>query len=308
MSRPLRVEFPGALYHLTARGNRRDDIFLSDDDRLRFLDLLGQEIEQQCWICYAYCLMDNHYHLLVETPEANLAKGMRRLNGRYTQSFNRKHKRIGHVFQGRYKSILVEKDAYLLELSRYIVLNPVRAGMVDTPEHFKWSSFQSAIGLTHAPDWLNSNALPAHFGSTQAYAKFVVDGINLASPWEVLQGQIWLGSESFRERMQQNVPRDGIENIPKTQLVPNRPDEKTALNYVAEYFGCKVSDLTSRTHRNGYLCAVYLLRRLVNLPLADVSVMFGISNSRVSQIQRGFLDGMLQNEIDELIERYKLKN
>jgi len=154
MSRPLRVEFPGALYHLTARGNNKDEIFLNDDDRLCFLELFGQEIEQQRWICYAYCLMDNHYHLLVETPEGNLVNGMRRLNGRYTQTFNRRHGHVGHVFQGRYKSILVEKDAYLFELSRYIVLNPVRAGMVEVPEAYAWSSYQSAVGLTDSPAWL----------------------------------------------------------------------------------------------------------------------------------------------------------
>ncbi|MDX8391070.1 MAG: transposase [Mariprofundaceae bacterium] len=134
MSRPLRIGFPGALYHLTARGNGKNDIFLNDDERNNFLELIGQEIKQQGWICYAYWLMDNHYHLLVETPEGNLMNGMHRLNGRYAQAFNRKHGHVGHVFQGRYKSILVEKDACLLELGRYIVLNPLRAGMVDMPE------------------------------------------------------------------------------------------------------------------------------------------------------------------------------
>ena len=140
MTRPLRLEFPGALYHLTARGDRREDIFLDDTDRQTFLDLLAKEIRQQRWRLYAYCLMSNHYHLLIETPEGNLVAGMRRLNGVYTQAFNRRHGRVGHVLQGRYKSILVDKDAYLLELARYIVLNPVRAGMVKRVQDWPWSS------------------------------------------------------------------------------------------------------------------------------------------------------------------------
>ena len=126
MTRPLRLEYAGALYHLTARGNAQAAIYLEDSDRHLFLELLGKEVKQQRWVCYAYCLMDNHYHLLIETPEANLVSGMRRLNGVYTQAFNRRHQRVGHVFQGRYKSILVDKDSYLQELCRYIVLNPVR--------------------------------------------------------------------------------------------------------------------------------------------------------------------------------------
>lgn len=119
MTRPLRLEFPGAVYHLTARGDRREDIFLDDADRLTFLDLLAKEVRQQYWRLYAYCLMSNHYHLLIETPKGKLVGGMRRLNGVYTQAFNRRHGRVGHVLQGRYKSILVDKDAYLLELARY---------------------------------------------------------------------------------------------------------------------------------------------------------------------------------------------
>lgn len=134
MTRPLRLEFPGAVYHLTARGDRRGDIFLDDTDRQTFLRLLEKEVRQQAWRLFAYCLMSNHYHLLVETPDGNLVAGMRRLNGAYTQAFNRRHGRVGHVLQGRYKSIVVDRDAYLLELARYIVLNPVRANMVKRVE------------------------------------------------------------------------------------------------------------------------------------------------------------------------------
>lgn len=308
MSRPLRIEYPGALYHLTARGNDRDDIFSDEDDRYCFLRLLGQEIAQQGWICYAYCLMDNHYHLLIETPEGNLVCGMRRLNGRYTQAFNRRQAHVGHVFQGRYKSILVEKEAYLLELSRYVTLNPVRAGMVETPEAYAWSSYRSAVGLAVSPPWLASERLIEHFGGKAAYARFVADGRKSAPPWDELRGQIWLGGESFREQMQQRIPHQGVADIPREQLQPVRPDAETILQIVADYFGCAIEEILSRVHREGYLLAVYLLRRVVNMPLADVAALVAVSTSRVSQIQRKILDGMLQLEVNELLSRCKVKN
>ncbi len=308
MSRPLRVEFPGAVYHLTARGNNKDDIFLNDNDRHCFLELFGQEVEQQRWICYAYCLMDNHYHLLVETPEGNLVNGMRRLNGRYTQTFNRRHGHIGHVFQGRYKSIVVEKDAYLFELSRYIVLNPVRAGMEKTPEAYAWSSYRSTMGLMTSPAWLASQALIKHFGNSPGYAKFVTDGINCTSPWDSVQGQIWLGSESYREQMQSHVPQQGVSNVPHSQLRPNRPSTDIVLRDISNYFGCTVEEVISHSHRKGYLIAVYLLRRIVNMPLAEVATLFNISIPRVSQIQRQILDGKLQNEAHDFLVSYKVKN
>ncbi len=157
MARPLRIEYPGALYHITSRGNARADIFDDNPDREKFLSILGVVVRKYRWICHGYCLMDNHYHLLVETPESNLCRGMRQINGLYTQGFNRRHGRVGHLFQGRYKSILVEKDSYLLQLSRYIVLNPVKAGMVKAPEDWEWSSYQSTAGLSTAPDFLGSS-------------------------------------------------------------------------------------------------------------------------------------------------------
>ena len=143
MVRPLRIEFAGALYHITSRGDRRENIYDSDADRDNFLEVLEKVCQQYNWSVHAYCLMSNHYHLLVETPDGNLSKGMRQLNGVYTQKYNRTNNKVGHVFQGRYKSILVDGDAYLLELSRYIVLNPVRAQMVRVAKDWRWSSYVS---------------------------------------------------------------------------------------------------------------------------------------------------------------------
>jgi putative transposase len=133
MTRPVRIEFSGALYHVTSRGDRKEAIYEDDVDRERFLEILGEVVRVWNWTCHAFCLMTNHYHLVIETPDGNLSKGMRQLNGVYTQASNRRHGRVGRLFQGRYKAILVDGDAYLLELTRYVVLNPVRAGMFRHP-------------------------------------------------------------------------------------------------------------------------------------------------------------------------------
>ena len=161
MSRPLRIEFPDALYHVTARGDRREDIYEDDQDRQAFLLILERVITQLNWTCYAWCLMDNHYHLLIQTPDGNLSKGMRQLNGVYTQASNRRHRRVGHLFQGRFKAILVDSDAYLLELARYVVLNPVRAGRVKKPADWTWSSYRASVGLEPAAPWLAVDGLLA---------------------------------------------------------------------------------------------------------------------------------------------------
>jgi len=153
MARPLRIEYPGALYHVTSRGDRQEAIFDDDQDRRAFLKVLGDVVSRYRWRRHAYFLMGNHYHLMIETPEANLTKGMRQLNGVFTQCSNRRHKRSGHLFQGRYKAILVDRDSYFLELARYVVLNPVRAAMVKYPHLWVWSSYGAMIGKATPPAW-----------------------------------------------------------------------------------------------------------------------------------------------------------
>ena len=229
MARPVRIEFPGALYHVTSRGDRREAIYEHGADRARFLEIIGEVIEGWNWICYAYCLMTNHYHLLIETPDGNLSKGMRQLNGVFTQVSNRRHQRSGHLFQGRYKAILVDADAYLLELARYVVLNPVRAAMVDDPGAWCWSSYRAMIGQVHRPRWLATEVLLGQFGANRAeaircYARFVAAGIRRERIWKDLNRQVFLGDDQFVSRMQakhQGSLEDA--NIPKVQQRPPAP-------------------------------------------------------------------------------------
>lgn len=210
MSRPIRIEFPDALYHVTARGDRREAIFEDEQDRQTFQLILGKTIAQFNWLCYAWCLMDNHYHLLIQTPDGNLSKGMRQLNGVTTQTSNRRHHRVGHLFQGRFKAILVDHDAYLLELSRYIVLNPVRAGVVKTPADWPWSSYRASAGLAFAAPWLAVDGILSQFAkrrslAQQRYAQFVNEGIKADPPWQNLKGQIFLGDDQFVRQMQEKI-------------------------------------------------------------------------------------------------------
>jgi len=206
MSRPLRIEYPNAVYHITSRGNARDDIYLSDNDREDFLEILSVVIERFNWICHAYCLMGNHYHLMIETPNANLSRGMRHLNGVYTQKFNHSHHRVGHVFQGRFKSVLIEKEAYLLELCRYIVRNPVAASMVQDAADWEWSSYLATASLTPKPNFLTTRWVLEQFSNqTQTYIDFVRKNSGDHSPLSKSLKTNVLGSSKFKEITQEKV-------------------------------------------------------------------------------------------------------
>lgn len=312
MTRPLRLEFHGAVYHLTARGDQREDIFLDDADRLIFLDLLAKEVHQQHWRLYAYCLMSNHYHLLIETPEGNLVNGMRRLNGVYTQVFNRRHGRVGHVLQGRYKSILVDKDAYLLELARYIVLNPVRAGMAQRVEDWPWSSYAITASKRESPGWLDAEWIVKQFGTDssaarQAYRRFVRDGVDGASPWGALRGQVYLGEDKFLARMERLAVEQDKQGIPASHRQPTRPDAEAVLTAVAKAFGVTPEQAQNRSHQPAFQAWVYFLRRAANLSLREAADKAGISPGRISQIQRTIEAAEPEPVLAGLKRRYKVK-
>lgn len=220
MARPLRIEFAGALYHVTSRGDRREDIFLCDDDRLEWLEVLGIVCSRFNWVVHAYCQMTNHYHLLLETVDGNLSRGMRQLNGLYTQRFNRRHGLVGHLYQGRYKAILVQKETYLLELARYVALNPLRANMVESLEDWRWSSYSFITEQVAHPPWLDTEWLLGQFSSQRneaikAYRHFVMAGMGLASPLENTCHQLLLGDEHFAESHRQTNDFDALREVSK---------------------------------------------------------------------------------------------
>ncbi|HMC20680.1 MAG TPA: transposase [Thermoanaerobaculia bacterium] len=221
MSRPLRLEYPGSLHHVTSRGNERQNIFRDDIDRELFLGLLGACVKRFDWILTAYVLMTNHFHFVVQLTQETLSTGMKWLNGKYAQAFNRRHDRVGHLFQGRPDMPLVEKETYLLEVLRYDVLNPVRARMVARPEDYVWSSHRAVLGLAAAPEWLAVDDLLVNFGQERelaraAYREFVNAAIGSdESPWTDLVGQIYLGSTEWMEKV-----RDRVDLKPRADAHP----------------------------------------------------------------------------------------
>lgn len=280
MARPLRIEYPGAVYHITSRGNARNNIFLDDEDRNRFLKILSDTIERYNWRCHAFCLMDNHYHLLVETIDPTLSSGMRQLNGVFTQSFNRRHCRVGHVFQGRYKAILVQKDAHLLELCRYVVLNPVRAKIVREPGEWKWSSYHATAYTKRHPEWLSTDWILGMFAenvqeATAGYQKFVFDGIiDTTSLWDRLKGQIFFGSEEFVFSLRDTFKKGNINEIPKA----HRYVKRTGLEELFRNAG-------DRQQRNKQVLLAYVQHGYTMKEIADYLALHYTTVSKI--INRG---------------------
>jgi REP element-mobilizing transposase RayT len=281
MARPLRIEFAGALYHITSRGNARGPIYLTDHDRHSFLQILGNTCDRHDWLCHAYCLMTNHYHLLIETQSPTLSKGMKSINGSYTQGFNKRHKRVGHAFQGRFKAILVESNAYLLELARYIVLNPVRARMVHCAGEWPWSSYRATAGATEGLDCLTIDGVLSGFSAQkrvacERYREFVEQGKNLPSPWESLKNQVYLGSDEFVEDMLSRIdPGQSLRDIPRPQ---KRSPPKPLVYYQSRYADGK------KAMAIAYLSGHYTL--------TEVGQQFGVSYATVSRAVKAYENGV----------------
>ena len=277
MVRPLRVEYEGAVYHVTTRGNSGSDIFLSDTDRERFLEILASTVERFGWICHAYCLMSNHYHLLVETPQPNLSRGMKHLNGVYTQWFNRQYSRFGHLVQGRFKSIVVEKESYLLELARYIVLNPVRAEMVRSARDWRWSSYRATAGQVDPPKFLTTNWLleqldrnPAK--AVHAYRTFAKHGGDV-TVWEDVKAGMLLGGDSFIQSLRPLL-RDVEENR------EFRREERLATHPALKELFADVSDKATRNE------LIHRAVRIHQYRLKEVGDYLGLCYSTISVIAK----------------------
>jgi putative transposase len=282
VARPLRVEYPGAVYHLTSRGNARQAIFLDDGDRSLFLEVLARTVHLRGWVLHAYCLMGNHYHLLVETPQANLSLGMRGLNGEYTQAFNRRRQRCGHLLQGRFRSVLLEKQAHLLELCRYVVLNPVRARGTKTrrPEDWPWSSYRATAGLSEVPGFLTTGWVLAQFSgprdrARKAYAQFVREGLAVrgSSALAAGAGGLALGSESFLRDVQVRIgSREFVREHTRAQRLVARP-------LLHSIFGEAV-----RKDRDSLERAVAEAYRRHGYRLSEIAEALGVHYSTVSRI------------------------
>nr|WP_306671054.1 transposase [Endozoicomonas sp. SESOKO1] len=268
------------MYHVTSRGNERKPIYREEVDFNLFLDTLAEVCDRFNWVIHSWCLMTNHYHLVVETPDGNLSAGMRQLNGVYTTRFNRRHGRVGHLFQGRYKAILVDKSSYLLELSRYVVLNPVRARMVDHPGDWLWSSYRYTLGEFDSPDWLATDAMLLQFSedrqrACERFVAFVLAGIGI-NIWVHLKQQIYLGDDQFVYDQQQYIEKPvkgkALSEVPhKQQRKPAPPLEfyQTSCNSIesavcaafdsggytqkaiADYFGLHYSTVSKMVKKVG---------------------------------------------------------
>ena len=273
MARPLRLELAGGLYHVTSRGDRRENIYEDDEDREKWLEIFGNTCKRANWRCHVYCLMDNHYHIVIETAEANLSKGMRQLNGVYTQYYNRKHGHVGHVFQGRFKGILVERDEYLLELARYVVLNPIRANKVKNIKSWEWSSYNAMTGEVPALLWLESNWILLQFSrqrkrAIEKYIDFVREGVSLPSVWDHLKNQIFLGSDKFVNNKLEHISnKEAFSEVPNLQ---KRKLPKPLEFYDKKYDDQKIAIL------NAYLSGGYTLKEIGNY--------FGKHYSTISRI------------------------
>jgi putative transposase len=262
MARPLRLDLADALHHVTSRGNERRPIFRSNRDRQAFLQFLAEAVKRFRWSVTAWVLMTNHYHLVIRTPEPNLSRGMQWLNGTYADWFNRRHERSGHLFQGRFKSFIVETGTYSAEVLRYVVLNPVRAKMVARPEEYRWSSYRATAGLEAAPDWLDLAAAYAHFHPDRAAAQALYTAHVLARMdsgerlWDQAINGIYLGGEEWAKQMRAIVeswPRST--DHPLEQRAVGRPTVQKVIAAVAEA-GAQAKEIV-RTREGGPL------RRLV---------------------------------------------
>ena len=314
MSRPLRLEYPGALYHVTSRGHERGLIFRDAFDRHQFLDLLASVVSDQTWLIHSYCLMGNHYHLLVETVRPTLSRGMHSLNARYSQRFNLRYERNGHLFEGRFKAIVVQKQAHLLELHRYIVLNPVRAGIVRRPEDWPWSNYRATSGTVPYPTWLDVGSTLALFsaygsGASGAYVRFVADGERqTASPLEGVRRQIYLGDRRFLEEMSERAGRERRSlEIPASQRDPIPLEIDEIRRVVCREWGVEPAALSGRDAGDAKLAAIYLARRLCGKSAREVGEAFGIKRGRVTNVmvevhrkRRTYLRKRVERLISEL--------
>jgi REP element-mobilizing transposase RayT len=305
MARPLRVEYAGAFYHVLSRGNSHEKIYASKRDYERFLQYVEKASERFAFIIHAYCLMSNHYHLLVETPEPNLSMTMQWLNVSYATYFNRKRDRNGHLFQGRFKAILIDADAYLKHLSRYIHLNPVRAGLVNTPGQYCWSSYPAYIGEQLSPKFLKTELLLESFGrkkseATKKYREFVesFDINTIKDPSKQLAGGFILGDADFVNWVKDTFLslREDEKEIPQLKKLKPRVTPETIVEQVSKVFKIEVTKILKKGLKRNKAreVAIFLGRELSRLSCKDLGVFFGgVSGALITMMNK-----RIKEEID----------
>ena len=287
MARPLRIEYADAFYHITSRGNERKDIFKTRKDREQFLSYLESAAERYNAVIHAYCLMNNHYHLLLQTPLGNLSQIMRHINGAYTTYYNVKKQRTGHLLQGRYKALLVDMDAYAQELSRYIHLNPVRAGIVERPEEYLWSSYRYYINMDSKPKWLHTGFILSYFNrvigkAQREYRRFVeaLRGQDYENPLEDVVGSTILGNDDFISQIKEKYLHEkrADRNVPALKKLAENP----AIEHIAAEVERMLGDEPVLSKR----VKLYLCHRYTGKQLKEVGDYFNVGESGVSQSSR----------------------
>ncbi len=340
MARPLRMEVAGGWYHVTARGNERKAIFRDDADRRRFVELLAEWVARFGVRLHAWVLMDNHYHLLVETPRGNLTQAMQWLQVSYAMRFNRRHRRSGHLFQGRYKAILVEAETAVWELSRYVHLNPVRIGALGLDKaaqrrrrvgegeaagremvrarlerlrEYPWSSYRGYVGLAERPKWLRiETVLGAEAGRRLAarrrvYEQYVEEAVRegvVDSPWERLAGQVLLGGAEFVRRMRRRA-RGDVREQPSLKQLRERPGLEQIIGAVERIKGEKWEAFRDRHGDWGRDMVLYLGRRRGGLRLRELAhaaggIDYGSAQVAVHRLERRIKE---DGELDRLVKR-----
>lgn len=296
MARPLRIQYPGAFYHVTSRGNERRNVFRTNRDRKRFLSYLESATQRYGAEIHGFCLMNNHYHLLIETPGANLSQIMHHINSAYTMYFNVKYERVGHLFQGRYKAILVDVDEYAKELSRYIHLNPVRAGIVDDPEDYLWSSYSFYLGKQKCPKWLVKDFILSFFSGTSSqrkkrYKAFVLSVIDQEheNPLRNVVESTILGSADFVEQILETYlkTKKADRDLPALRRLAQRPNFEEIKKATSSVFG---RDQALMRH-----VSLYFLHKYSGKTLKEIGDLFGIGESGVSQASRRLILKLNEN-------------
>jgi REP element-mobilizing transposase RayT len=315
MARPLRIQFSHAYYHVTCRGNDRRAIYLNDNDRELFLEKLQSSLGIYQVVLHAYVLMGNHFHLIVETPRANLSEFMRHFNISYTAAFNRRHRRVGHLYQGRYKAILVDKDSYLAELSRYVHLNPVRIKPHQSKtvseqwrflERYIWSSLPGYLAPSKRQRWVNYEEVLAESGGTaKMYRQFIDDGLRQGyeTPWEKVTGQLTLATEGFVADLGKKVGPDAAKREQPSVKVFQAVKPEEVLSIVSRQLKVKREEFAKRrtAYRDERAVAIDLLYRYSAINQREIGQRLdGIDYSAVSRERTRLRDKL---KVDRRLEK-----